>query len=431
MERLMVGPGQAVLSDAIAESVAVHGFWTRSRKAGAVYLVLGAFAAAVFGPATGAGETARFTLSVRTNGAGVDLPARPFAIAFGVLCALVGIALLAGYFRRHFGLTTAVAIVTFVLSFLCWQVAGDFLPLVGLAQQTLFLAVPLILGSLAGVLGERSGVINVAIEGQLLMGAFCGALFGSIAASAWVGLIAASLGGLAVGAILAVLAIRYLVDQVVLGVVLNVFAMGITGYLYDRFMQPNTEAYNNPPIFGEIRIPLLADIPVLGPVLFQNTIITYLAIVLVIVVSLALSRTRWGLRTRAVGEHPSAADTVGIRVRLVRYRNVLIGGAIAGIGGAALTVGSVGQFGKDMSNGRGFIALAALIFGRWSPTGALAGALLFGFADALQSNLSSFNSVIPSQFLTMLPYVATILAVAGLVGKVRAPAADGQPYVKG
>jgi len=426
----MVGPGQAVLSDAVAESVAVHGFWTRSRKAGLIYLLAGAFAAVVFGLATKAHETARFTLSVKSNGAGVDLPARACAIAFGVVCALVGATMLAGYLKRRFGAATAVAVVTFVLSFLCWQVAGSFLPVVGLAQETLFLAVPLILGSLAGVLGERSGVINVAIEGQLLTGAFCGALFGSIFASAWAGLVAAAIGGALIGAILAVLAIRYLVDQVVLGVVLNVFAMGVTGYLYDRFMQPNTEAYNNPPTFGAIHIPLLADIPVLGPVLFANTIITYLAIVLVVVVTLALNKTRWGLRTRAVGEHPTAADTLGIRVRLVRYRNVLIGGLIAGIGGAALTVGSVGQFGKDMSNGRGFIALAALIFGRWSPTGALTGALLFGFADALQGNLTSLNSVIPSQFLTMLPYLATILAVAGLVGKVRAPAADGKPYVK-
>lgn len=427
----MVGPGQVMVSDAVAESVAVHGFWTRSRKAGLVYLLVGLAAATVFGLATKAGEIATFTLSTKPGGAGLEVLARPYAVGFGAVCALTGAAMLGGYFRRHFGATTAVAIVSFVLSFLCWQVAGNDLPMVGLAQQTLFLAVPLILGSLAGVLGERSGVINVAIEGQLLTGAFCGALFGSIAASAWVGLVAAAVGGGIIGAILAVLAIRYLVDQVVLGVVLNVFAMGVTGYLYDRFMQPNTQAYNNPPTFPEIKIPLLGDIPVLGPVLFQNTIITYLAIVLVVVVSLALTKTRWGLRTRAVGEHPTAADTLGVRVRLVRYRNVIIGGLIAGIGGAALTVGSVGQFGKDMSNGRGFIALAALIFGRWSPTGALLGALLFGFADALTGFIAFPDSVVPSQFLTMLPYIATILAVAGLVGRVRAPAADGKPYVKG
>lgn len=423
--------GQLIAADEIAESVAVHGFWTRSRKAGLVFTILGVFAAVVYGLATPAGETARFTLSVTTNGAGIDLPARPFTITFGLVCAMVGGAMLAGFLRRHFGLATAIAIIAFVLSFLCWQVAGSFLPIVGLAQQTLFLATPLILGALGAVLCERSGVINVAIEAQLLTGAFCGALFGTIAASVWAGLLAAAFGGVLIAAILAVLAIRYLVDQVVAGVVLNVFAMGVTGYLYDRFMQADTDAYNNPPTFPTIRIPGLADIPVIGPVLFDNTIITYIALILVPVISVALSKTRWGLRTRAVGEHPAAADTVGIRVRLTRYRNVLLGGVIAGIGGAALTLGSVGQFGKDMSNGRGFIALAALIFGRWSPTGALAGALLFGFADALQTNLSSLNSVIPSQFLTMLPYIATILAVAGLVGKVRAPAADGKPYVKG
>ncbi len=427
----MVGPAQAVLSaDPVAESTAVHGFWVRSRKAGLVYLLIGAFAAVAFGIFTKPGETARFTLSVRSSSGGIDLPAQPFAIAFGLVCALVGIALLAGLFHGHFGATTGVAIVAFLLSFLCWSVAGTFMPLVGVAQQTLFLAVPLILGSLSGVLGERSGVINVAIEGQLLMGAFCGALFGTIAASAWVGLIAASLGGLVIAAILAVLAIRYLVDQVVLGVVLNVLALGVTGFLYDRFMQPNTDAFNNPPIFPAIHLPLLGDIPIIGPVLFQNNVIVYIAIVLVVVVTIALAKTRWGLRTRAVGEHPVAADTVGIRVRAVRYVNVLLGGLIAGIGGAALTIGSVGQFGKNITSGKGFIALAALIFGRWSPTGALAGALLFGFADELQTFLNAIGNPIPSQFLQMAPYIATILAVAGLIGKVRAPAADGKPYVK-
>ncbi|MGA8115020.1 MAG: ABC transporter permease [Actinocatenispora sp.] len=427
----MVGSAQAVLSaDPVAESTAVHGFWVRSRKAGLVYLVIGAFAAIFFGLTTRSGETARFTLSVKTNTGGIDLPAQPFAVAFGVLCAVVGVLLLAGKFHERFGVTTAVSIVSFVLSFLCWSVAGTFMPLVGVFQQTLFLAVPLILGSLAGVLGERSGVINVAIEGQLLMGAFCGALFGTIAASAWVGLIAASLGGLLIALILAVLAIKYLVDQVVLGVVLNVLALGVTGFLYDRFMQPYTDQFNNPPIFGAVHIPLLGDIPILGPALFQNSVIVYIAIVLVIIVTVGLSKTRWGLRTRAVGEHPTAADTVGIRVRAVRYRNVLLGGLIAGIGGAALTLGSVGQFGKNITSGKGFIALAALIFGRWSPTGALVGALLFGFADELQTYLNAIGSPIPSQFLQMAPYIATILAVAGLIGKVRAPAADGKPYVK-
>lgn len=418
-------------TEAVAESTMVHGFWTRSRKAGTVYLVLGLFAAVVFGATGKSGATARFTLAVKSNGAGIDLPAVPASIGFGVLCALAGVLLLAGYGGRRFGAVTGLALGAFVLSFLCWSVAGTFMPVVGVAQQTLFLAMPLILGSLSGVLCERSGVINVAIEGQFLMGAFCAAFIGTIAASAWIGMVAAALGGVLVAAILAVLAIRFLVDQVVAGVVLNVLVLGITGFLYDRFMQPDAPHYNQPPTLHALPIPLLSDIPVLGPVLFDNNIIVYVALLLVIFVSVGLWQTRWGLRTRAVGEHPTAADTVGIRVRMVRYRNVIYGGIVAGLGGAFFTLGSNVVFGKNMTNGKGFIALAALIFGRWSPGGALAAAILFGFADELQTFLNAIGSPIPSQFLQMAPYIATLLAVAGLVGKVRPPAADGKPYVKG
>jgi len=216
----------------------------------------------------------------------------------------------------------------------------------------------------------------------------------------------------------------------VLGVVLNVLVLGLTGFFYDAFMQPNAASLNSPKILSNIDIPLLGDIPVLGPLLFQANIVVYLTYVLIIAIDVALFRTRWGLRTRAVGEHPKAADTVGIKVLAMRYRNVIIGGAIAGLGGAYFTVGSVGAFAKNITSGNGFIALAALIFGRWSPRGAVGAALLFGFAGAMQTLLSITVPSIPSNFLAMLPYLATIFAVAGLVGRVRAPAADGEPYVK-
>jgi ABC-type uncharacterized transport system permease subunit len=423
-------------ADAVAESAAVRGFWTRSRRAGAVYLVLGVVAAALFGGLPGAGTVARFTLSTSTTGVGFNLPARPAAIGFGMLCALVGAALLAGWGRRRFGSATGLAMVGFVMSFLCWSYAthspgARFLPLVALAQASLYAASPLILGALSGVLGERAGVINVAIEGQFLMGAFCGALVGTLAASAWAGLVAAMVGGLLIAALLAVLAIRYLVDQVVVGVVLNVLALGVTGFLYDQLMQQDTQRYNQPVTFHAIAIPGLSKIPVLGPVLFDNSIIIYAMLVLVVLVYIGLFHTRWGLRVRAVGEHPTAADTVGIRVNLVRYRNVLLGGLVAGIGGAWFSLGAVPGFQQNMTGGKGFIALAAVIFGRWNPLGALAAAVLFGFADALQYYLASIGSPIPSQFLQMAPYLVTIVAVAGLVGRVRAPAADGKPYVKG
>jgi simple sugar transport system permease protein len=195
-------------------------------------------------------------------------------------------------------------------------------------------------------------------------------------------------------------------------------------------MVPYGDTLNNPATFNPVKIPLLGDIPVIGPLLFDNIILVYITYVLIVLVDVWLFRTRWGLRTRAVGEHPKAADTVGIRVLRVRYRNVIMGGAVAGLGGAYFTLGSVGAFSKNITSGNGFIALAALIFGRWSPRGAVGAALLFGFASALQTMLSINVPLIPSNFLAMLPYLATILAVAGLVGKVRAPAADGEPYVK-
>jgi ABC-type uncharacterized transport system permease subunit len=179
-----------------------------------------------------------------------------------------------------------------------------------------------------------------------------------------------------------------------------------------------------------IAIPLLGNVPIIGPLLFDQNIVVYLTYVLIVAVDVVLFRTRWGLRTRAVGEHPMAADTVGINVRRTRYINVLVGGMLAGLAGAALTVGDSSAFVKNMTGGRGFIALAAVIFGRWSPRGAVGAALLFGFATSLQTVLSFIGTpvAIPSDFLGMLPYLATLFAVAGLVGRVRAPAADGQPY---
>lgn len=309
---------------------------------------------------------------------------------------------------------------------------GRFMPLVAIAEGTLFLSLPLVLGALAGILCERSGVINIAIEGQFLAGAFAGAMIGTLAASLWIGLIGAALAGMLIAFLLAVFAIRYLVNQIVLGVVLNVLALGLTGFAYDQFMKNDAERYNSPGFFGQVKIPVLGDIPVIGPLLFDANVIVYATYVLVVVLHLALFRTRWGLRTRAVGEHPKAADTMGVHVLRVRFRNVVLGGMVAGLAGAYLTIGTVGAFSKDISSGKGFIALAAVIFGRWSPVGALSAALLFGFADALQTVLSYTQTPvpIPSSFLAMLPYIATLLAVAGLVGRASPPAADGVPYTK-
>ncbi|GLZ81009.1 ABC transporter permease [Actinorhabdospora filicis] len=364
----------------------------------------------------------------------LDVPAKPVILVMAVLCLAVGALLLSDRTAKYFAMGASVAVIAFAIAFVCWSIAkpGVFLPVTATLNGALFLALPLILGSLCGVLCERSGVVNVAIEGQFLVGAFAGALIGTISASAWAGLIAGAAAGCLIGLLLAVLAIRYLVDQVVLGVVLNLLALGLTSFLYERIMQRAAEQFNSPPKLGNWTIPGLSKIPVIGPALFDQNIFTYIAVALVIIVYVGLFHTRWGLRTRAVGEHPAAADSVGIRVNWVRFRNVLMGGLVAGVGGAFFTIGSAIAFNKNMTVGKGFIALAVLIVGRWNPLGALAGALLFGFTDQLQIFLSSMpgGSPIPSQFLSMLPYVVTIFAVAGLVGKVRAPAADGVPYVK-
>ncbi|MFG2011791.1 ABC transporter permease [Micromonospora sp. NPDC048868] len=426
------------MSTMAVEDVAVapvdQGFWTRTRKVGAVLLALGLLATVLFG-ALATGEQARFTLSEDTAGAALEIHGTLGAILFGLVAVAAGVAMLAGLPKRWFTLVLGVGLVGFVLSFLCWQVSDappgqNFMPLVNILRNTFILALPLIFGALAGVLCERSGVVNVAIEGQLLMGAFSGALFGSLSGNVWVGLVAAAIGGAFISLLLAVFSIRYLVDQVVIGIVLNLLAVGVTGFLYERLMQTNAQKYNSAPRFSNWEIPLLSDIPLLGPALFRGNIFLYLGLLLVLVIHIALFRTRWGLRTRSVGEHPTAADTLGVKVLGLRYRNVLLAGVVAGIGGASYTL-ALYSFTKNMIGGKGFIALAALIFGRWSPTGALLAALFFGFADQLATYLGAINSVIPNQFLAMLPYLATILAVAGLVGRVRAPAADGKPYIKG
>ncbi|HEY2298803.1 MAG TPA: ABC transporter permease [Jatrophihabitans sp.] len=364
-------------------------------------------------------------------------PGGAVAMVMGGIVTAVGVGeIVIGYPRRWWRAAVVLSSVLFVLAFLCWMATGSPelpLALTGMVQQTIVSAIPFILGALAGIICERSGVINVAIEGQMLLGAFAGALFASSASNLGIGVVAAMLGGALIAVLLAVFAIRYLVNQVVLGVVLNAFALGLTNLGYQSIMQSDPNSYNAGLTLSPIKVPVLADIPIIGQALFNVNIIVYLTYGLVVLVDVGLFRTRWGLRTRAVGEHPRAADTVGIRVRATRYRNVIIGGLIAGLAGAALTVGGSGAFNANISSGKGFIALAAVIFGRWSPRGAVAAALLFGFTDELQTLVTAVTPPvqIPSAFLSMAPYLVTIIAVAGFVGRVQAPAADGEPYVKG
>ncbi|ANH36698.1 beta-methylgalactoside transporter inner membrane component [Nocardioides dokdonensis FR1436] len=318
-----------------------------------------------------------------------------------------------------------------MIGFLAWAAAGATLPVVGLLAGALALAVPLVFGALGGVLGERVGVVNIAIDGQLLAGAFAAALVGSVVGSAWAGLLGAMVAGALVGLVLGVFAISYFVDQVIVGVVLNVLIIGLTSFMFSQVLAPNAASLNSPPRFRPLSIPVLGEIPLVGPILFRQSILVYLLYIAVAVVTFMLYRTRWGLRVRAVGEHPQAADTVGINVTRTRYRTLIIAGATAGAGGAFYTLVSVSQFNREMTGGAGYIALAAVIFGKWDPIRATLAALLFGFASNLQGVLSVIGSPVPSEFMLMMPYVVTVFAVAGLVGRSRAPAAVGVPYRKG
>ncbi|GAA1945805.1 ABC transporter permease [Microbacterium deminutum] len=365
----------------------------------------------------------------------VSVPATPAIwISWAIVVVLAGWAMWDGWNFRRSPLWLPITYSLFAMfAFLTWAGAdaGATITVVGLLGGSLSLAVPLVFGALGGVIGERAGVVNVAIEGQFLLGAFTATLLASVTHNPFVGLVGAMIGGMLVAVVLATFAIRYIVDQVIVGVVLNVLVSGLTGFLYSAVLAPNAAALNSPVPFRPVAIPLLSEIPVIGPVLFDQTFLVYLMYVTVAVVAWALYRTRWGLRLRAVGEHPQAADTVGIKVNPTRFWNLLLAGAIAGIGGAYFTLVSVPTFTKDMTAGLGFIALAAVIFGGWDPIRATLAAFLFGFATNLQNLLTVLKTPIPSEFMLMLPYVVTILAVAGFAGQIRAPAADGKPYIKG
>ena len=401
----------------------------------ATFLVFGLIDIFVFGLFSHHGD-ATFAFSqpfAKVTVPNLTLPAALTCYVCGAIS--IAIAVVRAFVPLGTGLRrTAVAVVSFLLvvSLLCWADAGQgtAFNIVNLLQGTLAGSIPIMLGALTGVVCSRSGVINIAIEGQLLLGAFTAAIVASGTGSLWLGLVSGALAGSLVGALLAGFAIGYLVNQVVLGVVINTLILGLTGYLYDDLMIPYQDTLNSPATFSAIKLPLLGDIPILGPVFFDSTVFLYLTYVALAAVQVGLFSTRWGLRTRAIGEHPVAADTVGIRVTAMRYRNVIAAGVIAGIGGAYFTIGSVGSFGKGMSSGEGYIALAAMLFGRYNPFGAIAAALLFGFTTQLQSIMSTLNTPIQSNLLLMAPYIVTIIVLAGLVGKVRGPRAEGIPYIK-
>ena len=401
-------------------------------------LVLAAVAFIFFG-VLGPQSTAKFGVS--SGGDFFQLPAievPAFLSGIVLSVAMLGLAGYAMFLKtknaRPPRWLPALFTVLFVVAFLIWVVGGARTPsisLAGLIAGSVTLAVPIVFGSLSGVLCERAGVVNIAIEGQLLGGAFTAALVASLTHNPYLGLLAAAVAGALVSMVLALFSIKYVVNQIIVGVVLNVLVSGLTGFLFSTVMQSDPEKYNSPGELPIIEIPVLSGIPVIGPILFKQSVVGYLMYVAVAVIWVALFKTKWGLRVRAVGEHPQAADTLGIKVNATRFWNVTLGGAVAGIGGSFFTLVAIDSFTKEISGGRGFIALAAMILGRWNPIGAFFAALLFGFADNLQSIVTIIGTPVPSQFMAMLPYVVTVFAVAGLVGRSRPPAADGIPYVKG
>lgn len=428
----MTTPG--AVNDVLAEpSQALNA--TAQKRRPAVPLAYAIFAAVSWGIFVGMNRTGTTTFQLSTERDLIQLPplatdsALTTLVLSILLTALVGVVAMFSYRRQTAPLWVHVIFsMLFLAAFLTWAATGQVLPVPGLLIGAVGLAVPLIFGGLGGVISERVGVVNVAIEGQLLAGAFVSAVVASLTQNPFAGLVGAMLAGALVSAVLATFSIRYWVDQVIVGVVLNVLVTGLTSFLFAQLLTQNAQVLNSPPRFPALEIPLLSQIPIIGPALFRQSFVVYLLYIAVIAVAFSLFNTRWGLRVRALGEHPEAADTVGIRVNVTRFWTVSLAGAITGLGGAYFTLGSIGSFQKEMTAGMGYIALAAVIFGRWDPLRTALAALLFGFATNLQYVLGVIGSPVPSEFLLMLPYLVTIVAVAGLVGHVNSPAAAGKPY---
>lgn len=419
-------------------TIVVHRKWevvspTRQRVIGLVELGSALIMLLVFTLKVQPGQVATFVMTPGGLTQGIAgnwvVPAFSTLMALTVVSFLLGTVQLVRGFGRWTNPVLGGVVAFLVFSFLTWATAGKSLNLLGMLSAAVLLAVPIILGAFSGVLCERAGVVNIAIEGMMLMAAMVGALVGSVTKNMWVGLLAAVASSVLLAWVHAVLSIKYKINQIISGTVINIFSTGMTSYLSSKFLQTYQEL-NNPPIFPRVPIPLLADIPILGPLFFNTNLFVYLVFLLLIILQVALFTTRWGLRLRSVGEHPKAADTLGINVFATRYMAVLLGGVVAGIGGAFFTLGSVGRFDEMMTAGKGFIGLAAMIFGNWTPLGAFFAGLLFGFTDSVATKLTILGTGIPIQFMAMAPYITTMVVLAGLVGRGQMPAADGTPYEK-
>lgn len=403
----------------------------RQRVMGIVFLLMAAAIWVFFARTTDSGMVTTFNTT--PGGSDVQTPdlvfkTLPVLNTLAIISAALGAYQVVRGFKGKTNLVLAILAGFFVICFLAWGAADKSLNLAGLLKVAVIRSVPLTLGALSGILCERSGIINIGIEGMLLAAAFTSTVTASLT-NIWVGLLAAILTGAFFGWFLAVFSIRYKVNQIVSGTVINIFATGMTSFLSAKFLQKY--AYlNSPGQFPAWEIPGLSKIPFIGPILFDHNLFVYAMFILLIVLTLALFHTKWGLRLRASGEHPKAADTLGINVNRTRYMATILGGMVAGFGGAYFTLGSVGRFDEVMTAGRGFIGLAAMIFGNWMPAGALGAGLLFGLSDSLAGKLTILRIPIPPKFLEMAPYLVTMIVLAGVVGRTTAPASEGIPYEK-
>ncbi|NTV37661.1 MAG: ABC transporter permease [Anaerolineales bacterium] len=411
-----------------------HSTTTRARiTTGIVLLVIGMLMFLLFTPGTEPGQTAKFGMNLISSAAlkipDIIVPVQTSLYVLSLLVVFLGAFQMARGIKSRGALLGMVAFA-FVAAFLLWATKGKSLSLIGMVSSSLVRATPIALAALCGVISERAGVTNIAIEGIMLISAQTSVVSATVSGSLYVGLVVGILTGGLVAAFHALLSIRYKVDQIVSGVAINIFATGATSFISSKYLQSQGELLNNSGTFPIIPIPLLSKIPILGTIFFENNLVVYLTILIVIVMHIVLYYTPWGLRTRSVGEHPKAADTLGINVFFMRYMNVIIGGFIAGLGGAYFTLGSVGRFDEVMTAGKGFIGLAAMIFGNWNPIGAFLASLIFGFADSLQIKMQILSVPIPSSILAMAPYLVTMLVLTGVVGKAIMPAADGVAYEK-
>jgi len=381
-----------------------------------------------------AGLQSTFVLTSQRAGITIAAPdlVMPTFTSLIVLSVVAGVAgfwqVFRGFKKSDWVVILAAALL--ILAFLLWATRGKSLNLTGMMVSSLVRATPIALAALSGIYSERSGVVNIGIEGMMLVGSFTSVVFASVTGNMLVGVIGGVLAGALLAALHAVLSIKYKVNQIVSGAGIIILALGLTSYLQRSILNVFPHLNQPGPAIAAFPIPGLWKIPVLGPVFFNLSPIIYTMFALLIITQILMNRTRWGLRVRSVGEHPKAADTLGINVFRIRYISVLISGAIAGLSGTYMSIGAAGRFNEGMSAGKGFLGLAAMIFGNWNPFGAFAGSLIFGFFDSWQEKLSLLQVGIPVDLLGMAPYIATMIVLAGFVGRSRVPAADGIPYEK-